>query len=481
VAREGGNPIRFGPRDRRGLIAGFTTAQVTTVSVALFCAVCCLRFASGPDRLVIAGATTVVGALGAALPVGGRTLIEWGPTAARFVASALTGSRRSASIPTAVTRTSRVAAVFADFTVIEIDGDRNGAIGALVDRSTRRMTGVLSLAGDAFSLLTDEERTQRVGAWAAVLAAAANNTDTVVQLKWMERTVPDPSEALRARVSALLESAESRADVRAARRSYADFVKAETTGMLRHEMLLAVSVQTRSRRAPQRPGGARRDEPFGAALANEIALLEQRCRDAGIVVEGALSAAGIRKALWRSFASDGVIGTVFEPWPLAVEDTWSALRTDGTWHATYWVAEWPRNDVGNGFLLPLLLATGERRSVVVAMVPVPPRRAVRAAEHARTSTAADADLRRRHGFALTARARSEHDAVVRREIELAEGHAAYRFSGYVTVTAADRNELERSCARIEQASALAHLEIRRLYGMQGAAFGFTIPNGRGCS
>ena len=48
-----------------------------------------------------------------------------------------------------------------------------------------------------------------------------------------------------------------------------------------------------------------------------------------------------------------------------------------TWHATYWIAEWPRIDVGPDFLAPLLLGP-LRRSVSVVMEPVSPARAVRA-------------------------------------------------------------------------------------------------------
>jgi hypothetical protein len=114
------------------------------------------------------------------------------------------------------------------------------------------------------------------------------------------------------------------------------------------------------------------------------------------------------------------------------------------------------------------------------MAPVPPTRAVRAAEHARTSGVADAELRRRHGFALTQRTRREQEAVFRREGELAAGHAAYRFSGYITVTAAGRDELELACSRTEHAAALARLELRRLFGDQAAAFCCTLPVGRGC-
>jgi hypothetical protein len=106
---------------------------------------------------------------------------------------------------------------------------------------------------------------------------------------------------------------------------------------------------------------------------------------------------------------------------------------------------------------------------------------VRRAEHDRTSGAADAELRRRHGFAVTERARHEHETTARRERELAEGHASFRFSGYVAVTATDEHALASACGRVEQAAALAQLELHRLYGSQEEGLSFTLPTGRGCS
>jgi hypothetical protein len=74
----------------------------------------------------------------------------------------------------------------------------------------------------------------------------------------------------------------------------------------------------------------------------------------------------------------------------------------------------------------------------------------------------------------------EQDAVERREQELAAGHASYRFSGYVTVTAGDRSGLADACCSVEQAAALARLELLLLYGSQAEAFCCTLPTGRGC-
>ena len=43
---------------------------------------------------------------------------------------------------------------------------------------------------------------------------------------------------------------------------------------------------------------------------------------------------------------------------MAVEVGWSRVRTDATWHATYWIAEWPRVDVGPDFLGPAAARPG---------------------------------------------------------------------------------------------------------------------------
>jgi hypothetical protein len=113
------------------------------------------------------------------------------------------------------------------------------------------------------------------------------------------------------------------------------------------------------------------------------------------------------------------------------------------------------------------------------MGPIPPGRAAREAEAARTADIADEQLRQRAGFLTTTRRKREADGVLRREAELADGHSEYRFSGFVTVTAADRTGLDAACTEVEQAAHQAQLELRRLYGQQAEAFTWTLPIGRG--
>jgi hypothetical protein len=113
------------------------------------------------------------------------------------------------------------------------------------------------------------------------------------------------------------------------------------------------------------------------------------------------------------------------------------------------------------------------------MEPLGPVQAARKIEQTRTADIADSELRRRGGFLATARRRREQEVLVQREMELAEGHAPYRFSGYVTVSAVSPDELEDACAQTEQSAARCGLELRLCYGDQARAFLATLPLGRG--
>jgi hypothetical protein len=115
----------------------------------------------------------------------------------------------------------------------------------------------------------------------------------------------------------------------------------------------------------------------------------------------------------------------------------------------------------------------------VVMAPLPPSVGVREAEAARTAQVADEQLRARAGFLTTARRRREAEGVMRREADLSDGHAAYRYSGYVTVTARSSDELEASCGELLQSAHQCRVELRRLYGCQSAALLWALPFGRG--
>ena len=93
-------------------------------------------------------------------------------------------------------------------------------------------------------------------------------------------------------------------------------------------------------------------------------------------------------------------------WTVCADEGFGAYRTDGAWHATLWVKEWPRRPSRVDFLAPLLLRTGSiPRAVSVVLAPVDGTTALRQAEDAATSDESDEQLRSRFGVRTSGRRR----------------------------------------------------------------------------
>jgi hypothetical protein len=347
----------------------------------------------------------------------------------------------------------------------------------VADRGAGTYTAVLPLRGHDFALLGPDDQDRRVAGWAGLLASLAREGSVVHRVQWVAATVPDDGRGVRAH---LAERAVLGADA-PARRSYAEVLDEAAGGAYRHDVHLAVALRPgrRSGAASRWPGWR---GPAGAcaALLREVGSLGRRLGEMDVAVGSALSPGDLGTLIRRAVEPEpvaGEVGTTW-PWPLATRAHWDHLQADGTVHATYWIAEWPRVDVGPDFLGPLLLGP-VRRAVSVVMEPLSPSRATRQVEQARTADLADGELRRRGGFLATARRQREADLLRQREGELADGHASFRFSGYVTVTAATAERLAAACEATEHAAGQCRLELRRLYGDQEASFAFTLPLCRG--
>jgi hypothetical protein len=500
AAPESGSPrYRLGPRSTRGLVAGWRTGQIACVAIGLILAVGFLRAVSGAAGGLLALVAAGGGVAVAAWPIGGRTPEQWAPTLLTFaVRSCAEGSHRPWQAPGRRHRgpISRLSLVELPEPGFEppawrenLDvlsprarlGRRSGlapgtspgtspapwrpsGIGVLADAECGTWTALLPVSGTGFALLSDDERGERIAAWAGVLAAMARDTSRLHRLQWLSTAYP-----------AWLDGAMAGGGRGLPGEGYGRLLGEAAPDLWAHEIHVAVTVRQR------RPGRGSAEDA-AVTLREQLSALEDRLRAAGLapgVVLSPLELAGVLRKSFEVAPSDPPAALPW-PWPLGTEDQWSRLRTDASWQATYWVAEWPRCEVGGGFLLPMLLEPGLRRVVSVTMAPLPVLTAVRRAERDRTEGTADAELRHRHGFAVTARAVREQESRQQREAELAEGHAGYRYSGYVTVTEADQEALERACGRLERSAALAQLELRRLYGAQEEGYCCTLPAGRGC-
>ncbi len=504
---------RFGPLERRGLIAGWRGGQIGVVAAGAVLAIVVMRHQ--PTPLTVVAAVIVVAACVAVAwwPIAGRTAEQWLPTVVRWgVTAPLGGRRRRPGVESAghcigadgapclvAPAVARVpgrphipakdappsaaarAGPYGGLRVLGFDAHQTDApMGVVCDARTKTYTAVMAVLGQSFALLGGAEKERRVASWAAVLTSLSRERSVVHRVQWVATTIPDDGAAVSGHLAS---HAVLPADA-PARRSYATLLDVAGPDTSRHEVHVAVQVRAAgpAARAMRSLGGG--DAAGCAVLSREVASLRRQLVDADIPVERVLDERSLAAVVRRSVDAPPAGGRrcppcgVSWPWPLVTEVEWGALHADGSWHATYWIAEWPRVDVGPEFLGPLLLGP-VRRAVAVVMEPLSSTQAVRHAERARTADIADAELRRRGGFLSTARRAREAELATHREEELADGHASFRFSGYVTVGAATREQLSVACDATEQAASQCRLELRRLYGDQERAFTCTLPIARG--
>ncbi len=451
-----GARYRFGPRERGGVLAGWRAGQIVTVAVGLVFGVLALRWEPNAAGVAAAvGILVLYGAL-ATVPVAGRTGDEWLPVAVCW------GARRAGA------RSGRGG------------GRRMGALrgvrllrcewrdmGVVHDQRTRTLTAALSLRGRSFALLGSDEQDRRVGAWSSVLASLAREGSPVQRVQWVAASFPDDGQGVRAYVA----EAAVPGVASACTASYHSLLGDMDSTACGHEVVLAVQVrQTKS------------VEAGSAVLAREVQSLVRLLGDADVQVDAVLTSEELAHQLVRTYEPQSASFDARSPspdaWPMAMEESWSSVRVDGMVHATFWVAEWPRIEVRSDFLAPLLLSS-VRSSLSVVMEPLGADAALRKVEASRTADLADSELRRRGGFVSTARHARESEVLARREAELAEGHASFRYSGFVTISAPSEEELGPACDALAHVAGQSRLALRRLYGDQASAYTCTLPLCRG--
>jgi hypothetical protein len=494
---------RFGPLEQRGLIGSLRATQVIPMAASLAAAVILMRtLPSGAGLFAALGLVLAVAAF-SFWPLNGRSAEEWLPIAAAHAWRRLSGTHRRISvIPTAGVRANDAgrpqpavalpdAAHGLEFLAAPFRGE---TVGVVKDTRTKTYTAILAVRVTSFGLLDRSEQETRQAGWGGVLSGLAREGTPVSRVQWVERTVPADGDEIGRYLGESWDRGAATADS-LPMRSYLDLVSAAPAVTRDHELFVCLQIDAKKAwRQIKRTGGKNGpDAGASTVLLRELEGLAERLGAADVQVIGALRpgmlASAIRIAfdpwlrpgLARLAAADPERDGLDEgaAWPTGSEASWAGYRTDGAVHATYWIAGWPRTDVGAAFLTPLLLHAQVVRSIAVTIEPISPLRAIREVEASRTTDLADQELRGRFGFVETARRRRLSEATSRREEELADGHAAVRFAGYVTVSARTAEELERNCSEIEHAAQMARLELLRLYGQQQEAFTYTLPLCRG--
>ncbi len=487
----------FGPLERRGLLGPVRGGQAALVATAVVMGIVCLDAIPSAAGVLIAGLTLLAAAAGAFAPLAGRTPEEWLPVAAAFAWRRLgqsgrwtshrpgigirtrAGNRRTNNVLEAPAEPPPALAGVRIATVTY----QGGHIGLLAERSGRRLTSVLACRVAAFSLLDAEAQERRLARWGMVLAGAAGTA--IRRLQWVERTAPAQGDEMARWLHAERDPAIPPRGT-AMVESYLELISSSARVTQEHEILLAIQVD--ARRVRDRGADAVRQ-----ALMEQTERIAHGVEAAEVSVLGALGPAQLARVLRTAFdpyargelavleAADPGREGVSEPaaWPIGTREAWDHYQSDGALHATYWISSWPRIEVSPMFMDSLLGASGAARAVAVTFEPLAPDRSTREVEAAITRDRADQELRLRFGQSETARQRQAAEATIRREAELAAGHAEVRLSGFITVSGRDPDDLRRACAEVADHAARARLELHRLYGQQAQAFAFTLPLCRG--
>jgi hypothetical protein len=488
---------QFGPLERRGLIGTMRPGQLLVLGASVLLTIMVVETLRSGAGLALGALLLTVGGLASFVPVGGRTLNEWVPVVASFFGRKLIGRDRWRSgAPEAGTRfrggeipvrppdpIGRVELLAFPFRGVEL--------GVLADRSNGTYTAVIQARARSFVLLDPQDKAQRLAGWAGVVAGLAREGAPISRIQWLERTVPDDRNALNRYLREALDPSIGLDALPL--QSYLRLTQAAGPVTEQHELYIALQLNaSKAAKAVKQAGG--RDTGACMVLARELDTMARRLEQAEVEVMHALGprrlAATIRLAYDPNARTNLARLATVDPsredgvsarnaWPRRTSTHWGYYRTNDVVHATYWIAEWPRIDVGPDFMAPLLVQTRCMRTVSVTMEPVPPLKAMRAVGFAKTADVADEELRQKLGFIGTAKRRNQADAVARREQELADGHADVRFSGYITVTADDTEELAAACGEVEHAAGQCRLEIQRCDGEQDSSFTFTLPMCRG--
>jgi hypothetical protein len=496
----------FGPLEQRGLVGSLRAAQTAILGVALVVVVLVLAARRDAGGMLAGVAIATASVLIVFFKVRGRTLEAWAPVIARFLARRVTGRLRyrsaapaaglllrpNGSVEAAMSLPEELGDV--ELLAASVDPTGTTAIGVIKDRRGQTFTATLGVRVRNFALLSDAEQERRLAAYGTLLAGLARDDSVILRVGWVERTVPNDGDD----VAAYLQQARDPALGLGSGpvTSYIELIESAADVTQDHELFVSLQLDGwRARAQARRLGGG--DAGMLRLVVREVELFARRLEGAGVQVLGALPPRMLAKAIRDGYdpfgrtarARAGALdaernGTPVElAGPQARDTTWSTLATDSAMHATYWISEWPRIDVGAVFLQPLLMQTTAVRTVAMVMDAVAPSRAITEIEQARTTDIADETTRQRLGQVTTARQTQKAQATARREQELADGHAELRYAAYVTVSArADNPEaLDRACAEVEHAAQQCRLRLERLYGEQDYAFTFGLPLCRGLS
>ncbi|MFJ3656532.1 SCO6880 family protein [Streptomyces nigra] len=471
--------VKFPHRSRRGIFLGLSLPQLILVSCTLMVL---LMTVISTGLLGAVALTPLWAASGALVAIRrhGRSLIDWAPIVTRYAHRRRTGQTLWLARPVTRPRQDGVLhlpGTTASLKVVTPGDSANGA-AAVHDPHHQTLTAIARVSSRAFALLDPATQNHNVSSWGRALAGIAR-TGHIATVQVLERTVPDSGDTLTRHWT---HNGQPQTPV--AGQIYSELVASAGPAAAPHETYLAISLDLKAARRLISQAGGGLPGSF-TVMEQTTASLAQAARNAGLQVTGWLTS--------REIAA--VIRTAYDPKALAALQQWSEtgraeadpaaagpvvqfeeydrLATDSARHATYWVENWPRTEMGAGFLHGIMFTAGVRRSLSLIYVPQGLESALRDVQRKKAAIIADANERARRGQVDSEEDSVEYADVKQRERQLIAGHADVALTGLVTVTAETDALLDAACAQIETHAVTSGVDLRRLNYQQPDAFALT--------
>ncbi|MFF7543404.1 SCO6880 family protein [Streptomyces canus] len=471
--------VKFPHRSRRGILLGLSLPQLVLVSCMLALLLMTVVSTGLLGAVALAPLWAASGAL-VAIRRHGRSLVDWAPIVARYAHRRRSGQTLWLARP--VTRPRQDGILHLPGTAASLKvvtpGDSANQAAAVHDPHQQTLTAIARVSSRAFALLDPTTQNHNVGSWGRALAGIAR-TGHIATVQVLERTVPDSGDTLTRHWT---QNGQPHTPV--AGQIYSELVASAGPAAAPHETYLAISLDLKAARRLINQAGGGLPGAF-TVMQQTTASIAQAARNAGLQVTGWLTA--------REIAA--VIRTAYDPKALAALQQWSEtgraeadpaaagpvvqfeeydrLATDSARHATYWVENWPRTEMGAGFLHGIMFTAGVRRSLSLIYVPQGLESALRDVQRKKAAIIADANERARRGQVDSEEDSVEYADVKMRERQLIAGHADVALTGLVTVTAETDALLDAACAQIETHAVTSGVDLRRLNYQQPDAFALT--------
>lgn len=463
-------PVKFSRLAKRGVLLGFSVPQLIVASITAVIVLFALYGARGVS-LYYATPALLLSAILIWGGIAGRKLVEWLPVVTKWAWRTFGDQllfRRRIVRP----RPAGTLSLPGDVARLRHWQDPETGAAMVHDPHLGTLTAVAGVTHPAFVLLDPAEQERRVVGWGRVLATACRS-GRIANIQILERTLPDSGKGLAEWWSRHGLHGESWVST-----TYDELIGRAGPAGERHASTVSLSLDMKAAARPIRAAGGgirggaavlRQDmATLSAALHSadlaplswlepgDLALILRTAYDPGVA--GALERHG---DLGRELATAG---------PVAVTERWGTMRSDSAHHCVLWISEWPRSLVFPGFLAPLLLTSGVRRTFSLLYTPIRADQAARDIRKMKTEYISDAAQRQRIGQIEDAQQAAEYEDVLQQEADLTAGHGILRATGLIAVSADDPDELERAVATIEQAAIQASCETRRLWGQQAQGF-----------